>query len=183
MEPGGRGMSRIALMVLGLVLMAGSARRGWAQPAPDPSPPAAKPAKLEHIQKAQAEGILGEAVLDAKGDKIGRIVDVLINAEGTPHAAVIEFAGFLGVGNRDIAVDWKALHFAVAKSRIVISLDLDAAKLKAMPAYKTDAKTVPVAAPAKPKEAAKPAPGQAGAPKAQPAGIARQGAASPAGAP
>ena len=113
-----------------------------------PAPPP-KPAKLEHIRKAQAEGILGEAVLDAKGNQIGRIVDVLINAQGTPHAAVIEFAGFLGVGNRNIAVLWKALHFAVVKDRIVISLDMDPAKLKAMPTYKVDAPSVPVAAPAK----------------------------------
>ncbi|HET9147645.1 MAG TPA: PRC-barrel domain-containing protein [Acetobacteraceae bacterium] len=118
------------------------------QPAQKPAPPP-KPAKLEHIRKAQAEGILGEAVLDAKGNQIGRIVDVLINAQGTPHAAVIEFAGFLGVGNRNIAVLWKALHFAVVKDRIVISLDMDPAKLKAMPTYKVDAPSVPVAAPAK----------------------------------
>jgi hypothetical protein len=203
-------MNFILLVLLSLMVMA-RADCAAAQPAPQAStpdastPPAAKPpppkpaspakpvgkpAKLEHIQKAQAEGIMGEAVVDAKGDTIGRITDVLINAQGTPHAAVIEFAGFLGVGNRNIAVEWKALDFKVVKNRIVISLDLDAAKLKAMPTYKTDAKSVPVAVPAKPKPAqtspAKAIPAPPAQPEAKPAIVtpnsAQQGDASPAGA-
>ena len=53
------------------------------------------------------------AVLDGKGNVIGAIVNVLINKRGVPKAAVVEFAGFLGVGNRDVAVEWDALRFAV----------------------------------------------------------------------
>ena len=196
-------MNLIVLMLLVMVLMAGFGGTGWAQYNPDASGPpenevptpvtpkatpaklAGKPAKLEHIQKAQAEGIMGETVVDAKGQAIGQIVDVLINAQGTPHAAVIQFAGFLGVGNRNIAVEWKALDFKVVKNQIVVSLDLDAAKLKAMPTYKTDAKSVPVAAPAKPKPvSAKPetATPRAAKPDSATPDAKHQGAASPAGA-
>lgn len=140
---------------------------------PPPPAPVETPAKLEHMKKAQAESLLGEAVLDAKGDRIGRIVDVLIDARGTPHAAVIEFAGFLGVGNRNVAVAWSALDFKVVKNRIVVTVDMNPAKLKAMPAYTTDAKSVPVAAPVKAKaEAVKrgAAKADAAAPGANPKG-------------
>jgi sporulation protein YlmC with PRC-barrel domain len=143
------------------------AKSAAAKPAA-PVKPAGKPAKLEHMQKAQAEDILGDPVLNAKGDQIGHIVNVLVNAKGTPHAAVIEFAGFLGVGNRNIAVAWKALNFKVVKNQIIISLYLDAAQLKAMPVYNTDAKSVPVAAPAKPAPA-KPAPAKPAPAKPAPA--------------
>ncbi len=180
-----RGVNISAVMLLTLGLMAGFVRIGWAQYNPDASgppegqlaapvklPPAkpaspvpkpAAPAKLEHMQKAQAEDILGDAVLDAKGQQIGRIVNVLVNGKGTPHAAVIEFAGFLGVGNRNIAVAWKALNFKVVKNQIVISLYLDASQIKAMPVYDTDAKSVPVAAPAKPLSSSKSASGSSAA--------------------
>ena len=141
-----------------------------------PAPaPVEKPAKLEHMQKAQAEGILGETVLNAKGEPIGRIVNVLVNVHGTPHAAVIQFAGFLGVGNRDIAVVWNALDFKVADNHIVITVDLNAEKLKAMPTYTADAKSVPVAAPAKAKPPATKA-------KAAVPAVGHEGETAPAGA-
>lgn len=122
---------------------------------PEPPPlvlsPKPKPPKLEHLPKVHAQGLLGEPVLDAKGAAIGHVVNVLIDQAGAPKAAVIEFAGFFGVGDRNIAVAWDALHFAVIKGRISISITLNAEKLKAMPVYQPDAKSVPVAtqAPAK----------------------------------
>ena len=54
-----------------------------------------------------------------------------------PRAAIIDFGGFLGVGSRKIAVDWKALHFvpaASARYRIVLELTQD--QVKAAPEYK-----------------------------------------------
>jgi sporulation protein YlmC with PRC-barrel domain len=61
-----------------------------------------------------AEAILGQRVTDAEGKEIGRLVDVLVDANGQPQAAVIDFGGFMGVGNRKIAVHWSALHFSPA---------------------------------------------------------------------
>jgi hypothetical protein len=110
-----------------------------AQQTAPPSP------KLVHLPKAYAEGLLGQQVLDGKGNVIGAIVNVLINKRGVPKAAVVEFAGFLGVGNRDVAVEWDALRFAVNENGIAITVILDATKLKALPEYKPDAISVPVA--------------------------------------
>ncbi|HUZ62540.1 MAG TPA: PRC-barrel domain-containing protein [Acetobacteraceae bacterium] len=142
----------IALLVNFIVwpIVLGGPPAAWAQAQAPVKPPSPPPAKVEHVRKARAESILGEPVRDAKGSKIGHIVDVLIDRRGRLNAAVIEFEGFFGVGNRKIAVAWRALHFAVVKDRIVISLGLDAARIKAMPEYKTSAKVVPVATPAKP---------------------------------
>jgi hypothetical protein len=89
---------------------------------------------------------------DAKGgeEEIGRIVDVLVDAEGRPHAAVIDVGGFLGVGNRKVAVEWTALHFVLGKTPAAV-LDLPADRIKAAPAYD----------PAKPLEALGPSAAQA----------------------
>lgn len=116
-----------------------------------PGPTEAKkpaPAKVEKVEKTRAESLLGQPVLDVKRQTIGHIVDVLIDTDGHPQAAVIEFTGFLGVGDRKVAVAWKALHFALEGDRIIISVGLDVAALRAMPEYNASAKSVPVAAPA-----------------------------------
>ena len=103
------------------------------------SPPAAE---VQHVPPEQAIAILGHSVADPDGKEIGRIVDVLVGDE--PQAAVIDFGGFMGVGNRKIAVQWSALHFAPADAKQPITLDLTQDQLKAAPEYKDVAKPAPV---------------------------------------
>lgn len=119
-------------------------------PPPLPSGPPFAPA-LRRMPRGHAVALLGEPVRNLDGHEIGRVVDVLIGPHGHPKAAVIEFAGFLGVGTRKIAVAWDALRFAVAGGRLRITVTLDAARLKALPVYSPTASTVPLAtAPAAP---------------------------------
>ncbi len=99
------------------------------------------------MRKARAEPLLGQPVTDGKGDVVGNIVDILIDPSGTPQAAVIEFSGFFGLGNRRVAVDWKALDFTIDQDHIVIRPHLDADKIKTMPEYTPEASSVPVATP------------------------------------
>ena len=136
--------------VIAVAALTGAASAGTAVGAA-PSPPvpleALKPLppKVKTVVKSSAEGILGQPVRDAKGQIIGSVVDVLIDAEGRPQAAVIEFSGFFGLGNRDVAVDWKALVFSVENDQILIRVTLEPVALKAMPPYKPSANSVPVA--------------------------------------
>ena len=103
------------------------------------SPPAAE---VQHVPPEQAIAILGHGVADPTGKEIGRIVDVLVGDQ--PQAAVIDFGGFMGVGNRKIAVQWSALHFAPADAKQPITLYLTQDQLKAAPEYKDVAKPAPV---------------------------------------
>ncbi|MBS0517338.1 MAG: PRC-barrel domain-containing protein [Proteobacteria bacterium] len=83
------------------------------------------------------QGILGGEVRTIANESMGRIVDVIVDGEGRPRAAIIDFGGFLGVGSRKIAVDWKALHFVPAASkRYGIVLELSREQVKAAPEYK-----------------------------------------------
>ena len=105
------------------------------------SPPAAE---VQHVPPEQAIAILGHGVADPAGKEIGRIVDVLVGDQGEPQAAVIDFGGFMGVGNRKIAVRSSALHFAPTDAKQPITLDLTQDQLKAAPEYKDVAKPAPV---------------------------------------
>ncbi|MDE1932203.1 MAG: hypothetical protein KGI43_11625 [Alphaproteobacteria bacterium] len=46
---------------------------------------------------------------------------------------MIDFGGFLGVGSRQIAVDWAALHFSAADQPERITPDLTRDQLKSAP--------------------------------------------------
>src|SRR5438093_12962922 len=82
------------------------------------------------------QGVLGKEVRSSADENMGRIVDVLVDQTGHVRAAVIDFGGFLGVGNRKVVVDWTALHFAPADQRDRISLDLTRNQVKQAPEYK-----------------------------------------------
>ena len=84
------------------------------------------------------QGVLGKEIRSSADEDMGRVVDVLVDQAGHVRAAVIDFGGFLGVGNRKVVVDWTALHFAPADQRDRISLDLTRDQVKQAPEYKPD---------------------------------------------
>jgi len=110
------------------------------QPAnPAPPAPGTPPKNLLAIFPAEATSILGKQVQGAAGEDMGRIVDLLVDADGQPRAAVIDFGGFLGVGSRKIVVDWNALHFGrVANKGDSVTLELTKEQVVAAPEYKED---------------------------------------------
>jgi hypothetical protein len=67
---------------------------------------------------------------------MGPVVDVIIDGDGRPRAAVIDFGGFLGVGTRKIAVDWQLLQIKPAEAGLSVWLSLSRAEVQAAPEYK-----------------------------------------------
>jgi hypothetical protein len=113
-----------------------------AQAGPDTTEQAGIPVFSVPADKVVA--VLGQPVFGPLGAVMGRLVDVLVDNEGMPQAAVIDFGGFLGVGSRKIAVHWSTLHFNPGDSKYPIVLDLMPAQIKAAPSYKGESKPAPV---------------------------------------
>ena len=144
---------------VGLLLIAGGANALAQTAPPAPEPPAAQ----ELIYQGEATSILGRQVHDPTARLVGRIVDVLVDGAGQPRAAIIDFGGFMGVGDRHIAVAWRALHFVPSTGNDTITLDLTLDQIKATPDY------VRPAQPASPPVVvAVPPPPAAAPPQAQP---------------
>jgi hypothetical protein len=106
-----------------------------------PEPPAST---VQRVPPEQAMAILGHTVTDPDGKNIGHLVDVLVGAQGDPEAAVIDFGGFMGVGNRKIAVQWSALRFAPGDPKRPITVELTQDQIKAAPEYADVAKPAQV---------------------------------------
>ena len=132
------------LAVLTAVIAASPMAAAQAPSGTVPGAPATNAGHLEHLSPDQVFRVLGKDVLSATGESMGRIVDLLIDPSGQPRAAIIDFGGFLGVGTRKIAIDWRALRFDLGEKKNVIALDLGRDQLKAAPEYKESDKPIAV---------------------------------------
>ena len=147
-------MQRIALTGAAILsLAAGTAARAdnATPPAAVVQPPAAAPPSLSAVQSIPpetAEAILGQPVTDPDGKEIGRLVDLLVDANGQPQAAVIDFGGFMGVGNRKIAVHWSVLRFTPGDTKHKITLTMTPDQIKAAPEFLNSNKAASVVTPA-----------------------------------
>jgi hypothetical protein len=113
--------------------------------APPPNPPAGTPATV--LDDQEVSTILGKSVRSSADEDMGRIVDIIVSRDGQVHAAIIDFGGFLGIGTRKIAVDWRALNFAPAGKPGSITLDLTRNQVRLAPEYKRGEPVVVVGAP------------------------------------
>lgn len=162
---------------------------GAAPPAGAPAPTAAPGASPNAAQQQQQgtpatvldtqdyESLLGRSVRSAGGDELGRVIDIIIDKDGHPRAAIIDFGGFLGVGTRKIAVDWRALRFTPdGNKERKLSVALSRNQVRVSPEYKAGEPIV-VLGPASP---AAPVPeGDQATSAAQPAGPPAPTAAAP----
>lgn len=109
--------------------------------APAAAPPAAAPTQSGGtpalvLDTQDYESLLGKSVRAMNGDDLGRIIDVIIDRDGRPRAAVIDFGGFLGVGSRKIAVDWRVLKFTTEGKVGRLVLQLNRNQVRVSPEYK-----------------------------------------------
>jgi hypothetical protein len=88
------------------------------------------------VDGQQLESVLGIDAVTSKGDDMGRIVDIVVDRTGQVRAAIIDFGGFLGVGSRKIAVDWRMLHFEPKGKPDTVIVDLTRDQLRVAPVYK-----------------------------------------------
>jgi hypothetical protein len=99
------------------------------------------------VSPNDAEAVLGQRIVDPEGKTIGRLIDVLVDQNGLVRAAVIDFGGFMGVGNRRIAVHWTALHFNPSDPAKKIVLEMTPDQIKATPEYRSTDKPAAVVTP------------------------------------
>jgi hypothetical protein len=121
---------------------------------------AADPPAREELPRDAARSLVGREVTGPSGAIVGRIVNVLMDENGQPRAAVLDYGGFLGVGRRRVAVAWRSLQFAPD----IVRLDITREQMGAVPDYKEGAPVV-IAAP--PAPGASPVPAEQ-APEAEP---------------
>jgi len=123
-----------AIVVAAVLCLAGSSA---AQMLSLRAPEAPGEPSVTILKSRQVQSVLGKEVRSAANEKMGRVVDIIVDRIGRVRAAIIDFGGFLGVGSRRIAVDWNALRFAPdSDQRDLITLELTRDQVQQAPEYK-----------------------------------------------
>jgi sporulation protein YlmC with PRC-barrel domain len=77
-------------------------------------------------------------VYDPKQQKIGEIMDVLVSPSGQIDAAIVGVGGFLGAGEKDVAVTFNAIKATKKNDKTYLTLDTTKDALKNAPGFKYD---------------------------------------------
>jgi sporulation protein YlmC with PRC-barrel domain len=77
-------------------------------------------------------------VYDPSDAKIGEISDVLLNKEGKVDAFMIAVGGFLGVGEKDVAIPFDAVHGTEKNGKWYLTMNATKDALKNARGYKFD---------------------------------------------
>ena len=77
-------------------------------------------------------------VYDPSDAKIGEISDVLVNKEGKVDAFIVSVGGFLGVGEKDVAVPFDAIHATEKNGKWYLTMNATKDALKSANGYKFD---------------------------------------------
>ncbi len=111
-----------------------------ATPAPTTTPSATTAAAPEWYQHQQGEWrtskFVGSKVKNNAGDTIGDINEILLTNDGAAAAAVIGVGGFLGMGEHQVAVQFKSLNIdRDSNGNDVVKLDTTKEALKKAPEW------------------------------------------------
>jgi len=91
----------------------------------------------QHRRVLSASTLAGDRVINASGEDIGKIDEIMIDTPtGRIAYAVLSFGGFLGMGDKLFAIPWNRL--ALDEGNKVFRLDVDKDTLKRAPGFDKD---------------------------------------------
>jgi sporulation protein YlmC with PRC-barrel domain len=77
-------------------------------------------------------------VYDQSNNKIGQIMDVLVGQDGQVSALIVGVGGFLGAGEKDVAVSFNTVKPTMKDNKIYLTMNTTKDALKAAPGFKYD---------------------------------------------
>jgi sporulation protein YlmC with PRC-barrel domain len=102
---------------------------------PNTAAAAAKGDKMTTGEISASE-LLDENVVNAANETVGDVNDVILDASGKVASVVVGVGGFLGMGEKDVALSFDKLTFARDNDNgLVVSTNATKDSLQAAPAY------------------------------------------------
>ena len=89
-------------------------------------------------EQVLASSVLGKTVYtgaDEQGEAIGDVNDVVINADGGAEALVIGVGGFLGIGEKDVAVNFDRVSWSDRDGQRIIVVSVTKEELQVAPQF------------------------------------------------
>ena len=80
-------------------------------------------------------------VYDPNNTKIGEIMDVLVSSDGRANTLIVGVGGFLGAGEKDVAVSFDAVKRTMKDNTIYLTMNTTKDQLKSAPGFRYDRQT------------------------------------------
>ena len=101
------------------------------------------PAAVETLTTLPAAAVtvnnwLKQNVYDPSGTKIGEIEDILVSDNGKLEAAIVAVGGFIGMGEKDVAVPFSAIQASERDGKWRLTMNTTKEALKSAPGFKYD---------------------------------------------
>jgi sporulation protein YlmC with PRC-barrel domain len=108
--------------------------------AQQPAPMASGPAKIFTTLPAgtTVTNFYKQNVYDPSDNKIGDIDDVLIDKAGNVSAMIVSVGGFLGMGEKDVAIPFSDVHASEKNNKWYLVLNTTKDALKTAPGFTYD---------------------------------------------
>ena len=79
-----------------------------------------------------------QSVYDLSNNKVGEIVDLLLMPDGKISLLILRAGGFLGLGEKDVAVPFDAVQHTVKDGNVHLTLDTTEEAVKSAPRLRYD---------------------------------------------
>jgi sporulation protein YlmC with PRC-barrel domain len=80
-------------------------------------------------------------VYDPNNNKIGEVMDVLVDKSGRVNTIIVGVGGFLGAGEKDVAVPFDAIEQTTMNNKTTLVMNTTKDSLKSAPGFKYDRTT------------------------------------------
>lgn len=84
---------------------------------------------------AHASHLIGADVQTANNEDIGDVNDLIIGSNGQVMAIVVSVGGFLGMGEKDVAIGWDHIKRSGTADDMELRVDVTRDELKAAPTF------------------------------------------------
>lgn len=79
-----------------------------------------------------------QSVYDNANNKIGDVSDVLLDGQGKANIAIVGVGGFLGIGEKSVAVPFDTIKRTIKDGKVHLAMDTSKDALKAAPGLRYD---------------------------------------------
>lgn len=109
-------------------------------PAPMPAPARTPSGELKwyshQASDLRASKLIGMKVVNAANETVGDINEVVLNADGQVSALIVGVGGFLGIGEREVAVSYGSIRKSRdSNNNLVLTMDASRDSLQSAPAW------------------------------------------------
>jgi sporulation protein YlmC with PRC-barrel domain len=139
-------MLKTVTLVSALMLAASPLALAQTTSPPPPQPPAAttpsgEPVWYSHqADEMRASKFIGTKVVNTANETIGDINEVVLAKDGKVAAVIIGVGGFLGMGEREVAMDFKSIRLSRDQNNnLVLTVNATKDALKNAPEWRWDA--------------------------------------------